>query len=255
MKRKNIFWGIVCLALAVLIILSTTGVLSIPLFAGISTGKLIWTLILTIVLIGSLASLSIEGIIIPAGILVKMYETQLGISISVPLLIIVMILLIMASHLLIPFGKIKHPCSSRPQPHPQPHPHPHPDKNNPETWSKEVIDGDGECIRMKSAFNGVTKYINSTNFKRAEIDASFCGFQIYLNQAKAPSGQAEIYMDSKFSGIDLYIPYNWKVVNHVDAVMGAVEESPMILPEGETYPVELVLTGHTAFSGVSIKRI
>lgn len=250
MKRKNIFWGIVCLALAVLIILSTTGVLSIPLFAGISTGKLIWTLVFTIILIGSLASLSIEGIIIPAGILVKMYETQIGISISVPLLIIVMILLIMACHFLIPSGKIKHPCSSRPHPHPHPHP-----GSNPETWSKEVIDGDGECIRMKSTFNGVTKYINSTNFKRAEIDAAFCGFEIYMNQAKVPSGQAEIYMDSKFSGIDLYIPYNWKVVNHVDAVMGAVEESPMILPEGETYPVELVLTGHTAFSGVSIKRI
>ena len=102
MKKKNVLWGILCLGLAVVIILSVAGVLSIPIFAGISTGKLIATVILGIIFLSSLANLTIEAVIISGGVLLKLYEEQLGFHISVPMLILVIFLLIMAYNFLVP---------------------------------------------------------------------------------------------------------------------------------------------------------
>lgn len=245
MKRKNIFWGILCLALAVLIILTVTGTLNIPFLSGVSSAKMIWSIILFAILIGSLSSASIEGTIISAGILVKLYDKELGFNLSIPVLIAILVLLIMAFHFLFP-GGIGHKKPSRYNGGPKEGPHPP---------VNDVREENNEYVNVRSTFNGVTRYINSPNFKRAEIESAFGGIQLYLNGATVPSGRAEIDINSKFSGVEIFIPYNWNIINHVNSTMGAVTEVPIILRDGEVSPVDLILTGSAAFCGVDIKRI
>lgn len=264
MKNKNLFWGIVCLALAAFIVLSFTGILNIPFFAGLSTGKFIATVVFLIVIISSLANLTIEPIIISLGVLLKLYEEQLGIHVSVPVLVVVIILLIMAYHFLFPHGLRKN--HSRPQPEGPHGPAPHEPRDEFDNVSADphekrdrvksnVYEDEGDFVTCKTYFNGVTKYINSKNFTGAAIDTAFGGVEIYFTNTEVPSGHATLDIDAKFSGVNIYVPYNWKITNHANAVMGAITESPMVLRDGETWPVELELTGSTSFSGVDIKRI
>lgn len=246
MKRTKIMWGLVCLAVAALIILTATGVLSFSIFSGITTAKLVWTIIVGFFFIGSLISLSFEGIVITGGILLKMYESVLGFEISIPILIIVMILLIIAYNLLVP-ERIRHHKNSC-----GPHKHYH---HGEEHWETSVSEEDGERIYVKNSFNGMTKYINSKNFKEAVVDNSFGGFEIYFNNAEVPDGKAVLEMNSRFGGVEIYIPRNWKVLNNMRSQMGGVEEQPMVLAEGEVPPVELNLCGSCAFSGIEIIRL
>lgn len=248
MKKRNIFWGIICLALAALIILSVTGVFSIPFFAGISTGKFIVTIIMIIIIVSSLSNFSIEPVIIGLGVLLKLYEKELGISISIPILIAVIFLLIMAYHFLFPH-RINHNPNQN---------HEHHDHNSnfgEQQFKTNVTEENGDFIEIRNNFNGITKYINSQNFCGGSVDSAFGGSEIYFTNAKVPSGHATLDLNVKFGGVSIYIPYNWKITSHVSAVMGAVNESPMVLKDGETYPVELELTGSVSFSGVDVKRI
>lgn len=259
MKKGNIFWGFVCLSIAVVIILSFTGVLSIPFFEGISTGKFIATVILLIILISSLSSLTIDPAIASIGILIKLYDEQMGFHVSTQLMIIVIILLIAAYHLLFPRRHRRINPAPQPGPRPQqgPCPGPQPGRNYgpQDAFKSNVTQDDGDYVTCKNYFNGITKYINSKNFKGATIDSAFGGTEIYFTNAEIPSGHATLEIHSKFGGVSIYVPHNWKITNRINSVMGAVEEAPMILAEGESWTVELELIGDTSFSGVEIKRI
>lgn len=243
MKKNNIGKGIVCLLLAVIIFLTATGKFNVTLFAGIPTNKLVWTIILAVLGIGSLISFSWDGVIIAGGILVKMYDTQLGFEISTPVLIIIMILLIAACNAFF-------------------------DKPEKKIMKHTVIDGNGsyiekhngdsdsgEILYYKNRFNGMTKYVNSENLKEVTIDSRFGGFELYLKDAKVPSGQLILDINAKCSGVEIYIPHNWTVVNNMRTIMCGVEESPRCLEEGETSPVELIITGKADKSGIEIARV
>lgn len=114
----------------------------------------------------------------------------------------------------------------------------------------ETIEGD--IINEKVSFTGATKYIHSDNFKRADIDCSFGGTEVYLDKVVVPSGQAEIYVSANFSGVTLYIPREWRIVNNLSAFFGGVEihgDNP------DNASVTVTLSGNVSFSGVEVKRI
>lgn len=264
MKKGNIFKGVICLLLAIFVILLATGKLSFALFAGLSTAKLIWTIILGIIFIGTIISMEFDGSVIFGGILLKMYEDELGFHISVPMLILVMILLIMAINFLMPK---KHHKNNRE--------HHHGETHTDDTGASEdyyLEDEDGSYIYARSRFTGISKYITSNNFEEAVIDSQFGGVELYFNNAKVPSGHALIELQTKFSGVEIYIPKHWKVVRELRVSMGDYHEDPMI-PESTSYAenydemngngtvtevepsVTIHLVGHTEFGGVKINRI
>ena len=233
MKARNRLWGIVLLVVAVLVFLTATGLLSIPALTGISTAKLVWTIILGVILIGSIISFSYEGIIISAGILLKMYESYLGISISVPMLIIVMILLIVALNFLIPEkARNRNKCDNA-------------------VFSEEE---NANYIYIKTKFNGTTKYIESKNLEEVEVEAAYGGCEIYMTRADAPSGKITMNLSIKGAGTDIYIPQNWRVVNNARFTLSGYDEDPIVLGEGEKPPVTLYLNGKVKQSGFSISR-
>lgn len=51
-------------------------------------------------------------------------------------------------------------------------------------------------LDISSTFGSVIRYITSEDFRYAEIDASFAGVKVYLDQARIPSGNATINIDS-----------------------------------------------------------
>lgn len=247
MKRTK---GIACLVLAIVILLIVTGVINLPI-TGISTGKLIATIILGIIFIGTIISLSFDGTVIFGGILLKMYEKELGFHISVPVLIIVMILLLVAVDNLTPKKRKKGT-----------HTKSYIDENGEVVIERdnsgleyvEESSEEGSHIYVRSRFNGICKYITSEDFQDAIIDSQFGGVELYFNNAKVPSRCAVVDLDTKFAGVEIHVPKNWRIERELRVSMGDYSEEPIVLEDGEEAPVVLVLEGHVEFGGVKVSR-
>lgn len=248
MKTKNIIKGIICLAVAAVIILASAGYLNFAIFAGMSTLSLVASIIVAVIFVGAIIDRELDGIIIFGGVLLKLLETPLGLQIKIPVLIAVIVLLLMARHFLLPDRKSRLTVMTD-------------EAGNCmykeiDSRSREVnvSEEDGSYVYAKNRFSGIVKYINSFNFQKAQIDSRFGGVELYFNDAKVPSGHAELELDTKFSGVEIYVPRNWTIVNNLHCKMGEIQVERMLL-EGEESPVELVISGYTEFGGVEVKRI
>ena len=249
MKNRNIGKGIVCLLVAAVIIMASSEWLNFAIFTGLSTGRLVASIIIGVILIGAIIDKDFDAVIIFGGVLLKLLEKQLGLHIKIPVLIAVIILLLMARSFIFPKKK-----SSRL------------DIMDDGNGVHLITDGnasgnrvsaseaDGSYIYEKNRFNGIVKYITSDNFKKAQIDSQFGGVELYFNNAMVPDGHAEVELDTKFSGVDIYVPRHWTVVNNLHNKMGDVSIDEMI-DDAEGMPVELVLSGYTEFGGVKVNRI
>ena len=235
MKKGNRVWGIFLLVIAIAIFLTATGILNVPAFVGISTGKIVWTVILGVMFFGSLATQSYEGMIIAAGVLFKMYEDYLGIHISIPILILVMILLIVALNYIFPEKSGHH---DRPN-------------GGMEVYTENE---NAEYIYVKTRFNGIAKYIESKRLREVEVNAAYGGCELYMTKADALNGEITMNLNVKGAGMDVYIPRNWRVVNDADLMMSGYDEDPIVLDEGEASPVTLHLIGKVRQSGMSVSR-
>ena len=67
-----------------------------------------------------------------------------------------------------------------------------------------------------------------------------------------PSGPATIVVDSNFSGVEIYIPREWNVINNMTSFCGAVEVNDGIYMENAP---TIILEGTNNFGGVEIKRV
>ena len=61
--------------------------------------------------------------------------------------------------------------------------------------SNVVNEQDGKSIDCTTSFGECIKYVNTENFERANIKCSFGDVKVYFDNAKIPSGRADIYLD------------------------------------------------------------
>lgn len=250
MKNKNIGKGILCLVVAAIIILVSSGYISLSIFSGMHTGRLVASIIIAVILIGAIIDKSIDGVIIFGGVLLKLLDKQLGLDIKIPVLIAVIILLLMAKGF---FFSQKNGNRFSIE-----------DKNGNKYFlpvgegndkQMNVVEDNGSYIYAKSRFNGMVKYINSDNFELAQIDSQFGGVELYFSNTKVPSGHAEVELNTRFSGVEIFVPKNWIILSNLKSMMGDVRIDDVILEEGEVSPVELTISGCTEYGGVKVTRI
>lgn len=84
-----------------------------------------------------------------------------------------------------------------------------------------------------------------------EIDSSFGLVKAYFDNAVIQSN-ATVQIDASFSGVELYIPKSWKVVNQIETSFAGVDEKNQ--SESSGMPV-LTIMGEASFSGVTIMYI
>lgn len=70
------------------------------------------------------------------------------------------------------------------------------------------------------SFNSTTCYLHSAALETGAFKASFGQLEVYFTDAKiAPQG-ADIYLDSSFGNIVLYVPFGWRVEDNVSVSLG-----------------------------------
>lgn len=199
MKKQRYFWGIACLAVAVFLIVEKLGFLG-----DIHMMTVLLTIVCAAILISSIPSLNFAGILFPLAFLCIIYDEPLGLTALTPWTVLA-VALFGSIGLTMLFHK-RRSCGYR------------------NSLSEEVIDiGDSSVIRHTTHFGAATKYINTDNFKQADLSCSFGALSIYFENAAIPDGIATVRLNASFSGIELYMPKEWNVENHLQATLGGID--------------------------------
>lgn len=238
MKTKKIFWGLFLILAGAYLIVSQMGYLP-----TVGVMRALLTIACAAVFIKSIACMSFGGMLFPLAIVAILYAKPLGITMVTPWSILAAALLLtIGLNLLFGGWKKKHRQHNRE--HSNEWEHEHGEKFS----SFESVEA-GENIEINTTFNGVIRYITTENFRYASIESKFSGIKIYFQDAKVPTGSAVIDMDVIFSGIELYIPANWKVINHLQGSFQGVSKKGKEPAEADTV---LTLEGTARFSGVEV---
>lgn len=203
MKKRNVFWGMLLILSAVLIILNQFGF-----FAGISVFDIVLTVIMVGIIIVSIRSINFWGILFPLAIILITYAEELKISHFTPWPVLLTAFLISLGLSMV-FNRHSTFVFSY---------------NKSNSFENTVVnEQDGNTIFCSTCFGECIKYVNTENFERANIKCSFGDVKVYFDNAKIPSGRADIYLDVSFGDVDLYIPKTWNVVNEVNAFFGDMD--------------------------------
>lgn len=245
MNKSNlsrIMWGIILILMAVGLVMYKMGSPVLSFLPEIGLWQLLIGLALVAILINALCKLSFGGILFSLAFLGIVFDHELGIEDLVPWTILLVALLgTIALNLL--FGKaVKRHFF-----------HTHIDHHEKSNWTSETVDiNDEDAIYENVRFGGSTKYVHSEDFKYATFNCSFGGLEIYLDKAKVPSGKATVEIHSNFSGVELYIPRDWNVVNKISSMFGAVDTKGSGNADSG---VTITLVGDNHFGAIDIKRI
>lgn len=116
---------------------------------------------------------------------------------------------------------------------------------------KHVINTeDGSDIYERTSFGSTIKYINSENMERAQLESSFGAMKVYFDNAKIPSGKANIILNISFGAIEIYLPKEWRVIDNMQRSASGVEEKNKNAPTDDS-PV-VTLSGTASFSALTI---
>lgn len=232
MKKRSIFWGILFILTAVFIVVSKLGYLQ-----DVSLIKIIFAALFIGLIISSLVRLWWVGVLFPAAFICIIFSEELGLADLTPWPVLAIALLgsIGLSLIFSPIKKrrVTKCCGN-------------------DGFSETIEEESGDIVDCYVKYGSSVKYIKSENFQKAVIKCSFGAMKVYFDNAKIPSGKAEVNLDVSFAGVELYIPREWNVINEVDAMLGGIDEKGrMISNDGPT----LILTGSISLSGVEIHYI
>lgn len=234
MKQKNLFWGLLLILAAVMIIVNglgfTTGVSALNIAASVVLGG---------ILIDSVIRMNFAGILFPIAFLCIIYARPLGISQITPWPVLLTAL----------FGSIGLSMIFGSHRKWEEKFHSFHTGGGKDHFDQIINEEDDNVVTCDVSFGSAIKYVNAENFEKANLRASFGAMKVYFDNAQIPSGKAEINLDVSFAGMELYLPKTWKVVNNVHTSLGAVEEKNRRV-EAES-PV-VTIRGNISFSGVEI---
>lgn len=231
MKKKDIFWGLILVLAAIMIIVDRLGF-----FPQISAFKIVVTIILIAVMLKSITRVRFAGILFPIALLCILYAKEWNITALTPGPVLLTALLGSIGLSMI-FKKNNYWCK-----HSWSH-------HGEENFSEVINEPDGNVVNCSASFGSSMKYINTDNLEKANIKCSFGAMKVYFDKAVISSGHADIYLDVSFSGVELYIPKTWKVIYDVNTTLGGIDEKNR--NAGADLPV-VTLKGNISLGGVEI---
>lgn len=110
-------------------------------------------------------------------------------------------------------------------------------------------EGAYENVYFETSFASAVKYVDTDNFKSACLNCKFGAMKVYFDNAVIRDNSAQIELHVSFSGVELYVPAHWKIVNQLDSGFSGVEEQNQRRPGDGP---EVLLTGNVSFSGLEI---
>ena len=233
-KRQHIIWGILFLLGAAALIIGKLGYLQ-----DIGFWSILFSIVLCGVFISGLLRRSWGTILFSAALFIILHDSRLHLESITPWTVLLVALLgTIGLNMLFPRRRRNHhtPAAGH-------------------LKQGEWIDGDitvsddGEVVSVETSFGQVTKYVNSQNLQKVDIDNSFGNAVVYLTDAALNNHTAKVSADISFGNLDLYIPASWNVVLDIDTAFSQADTAGNCNPNGtET----LFIKGDVAFGHMMI---
>lgn len=225
MKKKNrLFWGLLFIALAVLLIVSQLGLLNFQ----IDVMTLLLTVFFGIWALWSLFHKRPTGFLFSLAFLSILYDRQLGIEEITPWTVLLAALLgSIGCHFLFSSQQRDHQRVI--------------DIEDTETVDQENVDVEVHCGTS-------IKYITTQNLKSVHIQ-NFSGFvKVYFDGANIQD-KAVIQLHMTCAKLEIYIPKTWEVIDQTDCMLSHLE---MEMASSDLITHQVVLQGKVNLSYVKI---
>ena len=123
---------------------------------------------------------------------------------------------------------------------------------NQHSSSDEISTDNNPSININ--FGSVSRYLYADALESVRLSCNFGGMEIYFDQVQLHENGATVYLDCRFGGIDLFVPRHWNVVEQVDNTFGGTDVARRIDPLKEGAPT-LTVVGDVSFGGVDIHYV
>lgn len=244
-KAKDVFWGVLLLICAALIVVDKLGYLG-----GFSAGRIILGVLFAALLVRGIVRLRFGEILFPLAFLAILFDKPLGITALTPWTVLFVALLgTIALNLL--FGKsIRRVRFER----------------GFHTRNKEVIieevpgertqfreekyssSGNDRKVKLEVTFGSGAKYINAAEFEQGKVECDFGQAEIYFDNAGALQGEAELRLECAFGHIIVHVPHEWIVKEKISQSFGGYQNTHVQPNSG---PV-LNIRGEVSFGSIEI---
>lgn len=233
-KGRNVFWGMLFLIGAVILLIGSSGYLD---------GFGFWSVFISIGLIGLLVDgitrKSYTTVLFSIAFLIIVNDSLLGLTAISPMPVLGAALLgSIGLNMLFPIKKKwnSNYVSGR---------------NS--AINSDVIDAvTGEEVTLSTRFGEAVKYITCKDLSKVQIDSSFGSLTVYFDNAVLKNGVANIYVNNSFASTILYIPSEWKVEIYVNNTLGTTQEKGQSNQHGSNI---LNIYGDVSFGLLEIRYI
>ena len=104
-----------------------------------------------------------------------------------------------------------------------------------------------------SVFASGDHIVLDPEFKGGELNAVFGSLNLDLRRTNLPVGETIVELNAVFGTITIYVPIDWQVETHLDAVFGGFQDNR--LPKEPTDTTrKLILTGSCVFGGGELRN-
>ena len=232
MKSKRIIWGIVLIAVGVLIALSSLGMLEIP--AGISAWQIILGILEILVLIDGASKLDFAQSFLALGVELIIFEKPIGVLIGksdenwISNWAVIGISLLVGIGFNLIFKDVKHKASLKRK-------------------SKD------KTMYQMHAFGDHLRYIDSGKFKKEYIHNTFGDFEVRFENVSEYSGGGTLYIENKFGDVTVYVPSFWEVKVELDGDVHTDKELEVAYADDSA--TVLYIKGSNRFGDVYIRSV
>lgn len=207
MKSSKVFWGIFFILAAIYVIVSKFGILpDIGVFSIMITVFLIW------MFIEGVRHVNFFEMLFSVAFICIVYDDQLGITALTPWTVLGAALFGSIGLSMI-FGGVKKKNYGASM-----------HAGGQGNMGSDSEHCTGEQIRCENNFGSAIRYINSDNFKNAQVENNFGTITVYFDNAIVQSGSAFVNVENNFGETNLYVPKEWKVQNNLERSFGAINE-------------------------------
>lgn len=111
----------------------------------------------------------------------------------------------------------------------------------------------GVGFSKSSVFSSGDHIVLDPEFKGGEMDAVFGGITLDLRRTNLPEGDTLLEIDAVFGGITIFVPADWLVETHIDAVFGGFQDNRMP-KEPLDATRRLIIKGSCVFGGGELRN-
>ena len=119
--------------------------------------------------------------------------------------------------------------------------------------SKWSGNGNSDGFSKNSVFGSGDHIVLDPEFKGGDLNAVFGGITLDLRRTNLPVGETILEVNAVFGGITIYVPIDWFVETHLDAVFGGFQDNRMPKEPTDTTR-KLLITGSCVFGGGELRN-